>query len=237
MNIPYENCLPSPLRTYYGSSLERLGSPVTLRTLALWTLGILGVTCALVLLFAVEVNLPPIATGLLLLAAFLPALGLPFVYMRRGLSARSRAIARALPNALDLIAIATQAGLVIDRAVQRVAEKIPAPLGPEMLRTTHAIELGQPREVAWEEFADRLDAPEVARFVYSLTEAQTYGSNLGPQLRTQAKQLRDIYRNRVKLSVAKATITMVIPTILFILPAIWLAILSPAIYQVIHSGL
>jgi tight adherence protein C len=80
--------------------------------------------------------------------------------------------------------------------------------------------------------ADRLDVPEITSTVTSLVQAELLGSPLGQILRVQAGEAR--YRRHITAEeeAAKAPVKMLLPTGIFILPAMFIVIIGPAVIKI-----
>lgn len=235
--IPAEEWTPAPLRDAAAGALTVAGNPVALRSfllgaiVSLFTLPLIGLILGLLLHLGLLITVIFFAVGIGFGAL------LPLLWIQDRVRRRRSEISRELPGTLDLVAIATQSGLVIDAAVARVSALVPGSLGIEMQRTIAAISLGQPRELAWEEMADRLRAPDVARFCYSIVQSQQLGAGISLALHDQARQLRSSYAQRIRQRSVKISIAMVFPVVFFVLPAIFLSVLGPAIFQLLSKGL
>jgi Flp pilus assembly protein TadB len=67
------------------------------------------------------------------------------VVAQREARARARAVQRALPEVVDLLALATTAGLSLPMAHPLVARYVPPPLGPALQGAHDAAGAGRPR--------------------------------------------------------------------------------------------
>src|SRR6202043_1075278 len=73
---------------------------------------------------------------------------LPYLRLRRQVRSRQGRIARALPDAIDLLVACVEAGLGLDAALVRVSEAIDGPLAEEIRLTTGEIAVGRSRQEA-----------------------------------------------------------------------------------------
>jgi len=73
---------------------------------------------------------------------------LPDLWLTRRISARQKAIERALPDALDLIVVTVEAGHSLEGALATVTQRLKNPLTEEFGRTLHEIALGKSRREA-----------------------------------------------------------------------------------------
>lgn len=148
---------------------------------------------------------------------------------------RQGSIRRALPEALDLMAISVQAGVGLEQAVSIVTERLPGPLGDELSRFLHEVQLGFSRREALTSLRDRTSCPELATFVLSLLQADALGIAIGDVLKTQASEIRAKRRQLARERAAKAPVRLLFPLIFGILPALFVVILGPAALQIAQS--
>lgn len=153
------------------------------------------------------------------------------LWMTSRISTRRKAIEKALPDVLDLLTISIEAGLGFDAAMQRVVQKSAGPISEEFNQTLQEIRIGKTRREALRDMGIRTGVPSLSRFVESLVQADQLGISLGSVLRNQSDQMRILRRQRVQEEAQKAPIKMLFPTMIFILPTIFIVILAPAIVQ------
>ncbi len=113
-----------------------------------------------------------------------------------------------------------EAGLSLDFAFQRVAERQTGPVGLELDRMLREKALGQTRKEALTAMAERVDLPDVNVFVHSVIQAETVGTSIAQVLRTQARQ---------------AAPKMVFPLVFFVMPSLFIVVLGPIIINAIES--
>jgi tight adherence protein C len=169
------------------------------------------------------------ATTLLLVVGFgLFGYLLPDTYLTKRTRSRRERIAADLPNALDLLAVSVEAGLGFDGAVARLCERIDGPLAEELRLTLQEMRIGESRENALKKLAARADVPAVSSFVRAMVQADQLGMSIGRILRVQANDARLKRQAAAEERAMKAPVKMLIPTVLFIFPAMFLVILGPA---------
>ena len=149
--------------------------------------------------------------------------------------ARQAEIRRALPEALDLMAISVQAGIGLEQAVAIVTERLPGPLGDELARFLHEVRLGFSRREALVSLRERTSCPELATFILALLQADGLGIAIGDVLKTQAAEMRAKRRQLARERAAKAPVRLLFPLIFGILPALFVVILGPAAIQISDS--
>lgn len=166
---------------------------------------------------------------------FVIGLYVPNFWLKSKMQARQTAIARALPDALDMMSICVDAGLGFEAAIQKVAYQSQNELALEMRRVISEIRVGVTRSDALRHLAQRTQVPEVASFVGVLVQADKLGIAIRTVLRTQSGQMRIARRQRAEEAAGKAPIKMMIPMVLFIFPALFAVILGPAIPRLMSA--
>ena len=168
--------------------------------------------------------------GILLFGAMLGGLGFLAPDFVVGMRARKRreAIRSQLPDALDLLAVSVEAGLGFDGAISRLIDHMDGALTEEFGLTLNEIRIGESRQDALKKLSERADTPEISGFTRAIIQADQLGISLGRILRVQASDTRQRRQAAAEEKAAKAPIKMLIPTVLFIFPAMFLVILGPA---------
>ena len=103
------------------------------------------------------------------------------------------------------------------------------PLVDEFARLLSEVRIGEARQTALKNMATRVDAPELSSFVRAVVQADQLGISLGRILRVQAADSRVRRQTAAEEKAMKAPIKMMIPTVLFIFPAMFIVLLGPAI--------
>lgn len=171
----------------------------------------------------------------LILALFMVGLYAPNMWLRSQVRKRKKAIALALPDALDMMSICVDAGLGFEAAIQKVAYQWNNELALEFRRAISEMRVGLPRSEALRNMAERTDVAEIASFIAVLVQAERLGVAIRRVLHTQADQLRIRRRQRAQEAAQKAPIKMLFPLALFVFPATFLIILGPAIPRIMSA--
>jgi tight adherence protein C len=228
--------LPDRMLDAVQLDLARAGNPTSLQKMILiWAIGI--VVIPLIYIGTVLSRGTALTTAQVVSFAAVPLLGfyLPRVWLKGQISKRRKQIIRSLPDAMDLITTSVEAGLGIDAAFARVAEKVAGPLSEEIRRCLREMSLGHTRREALLALAARAELPDVTAFVNAVIQAEHTGVSLGRVVRIQADQLRTRRKQRAEQEAQKAPVKMVIPLVLFIFPAMFIVILGPAAIQIFTS--
>ncbi len=148
---------------------------------------------------------------------------------------RKQSIREALPQMIDLLILCVDAGLAIDAAVQKVANDdeaiISKTLNEELMILCRDILLGADRERAYLDLYTRTGVEELRAFGSSLNQSHKLGLSIGRILRSQAELLRMKIARRVDERASKLPIYMSFPLWFFIMPALLIVLLAPALIQ------
>lgn len=192
---------------------------------------LLGVLTGPVLAVVVNLSLLELGgAGLAVLILAFAGLGawLPRSKLQTRARDRQRLLSKAIPDMIDLLIVAVEAGLGLGAALQVVAEKLPAgPLRDELRKTLQEIQLGKPRPQALRDLGQRTGTRELQVLTVALVQAESMGTSLGKALRAQSQIARDARWTRAQEAAQKAPVKMVIPLALFIFPVIFIMIFGP----------
>ncbi len=153
------------------------------------------------------------------------------------IKARQNRIRNALPQALDLMVICTEAGLSLNATVQRVAREfsqISPDLGYELALLSIELNLLPDHAKALQNFSDRMDSPDFKSLVSNLIQAEQYGTPIGQSMKLIGEEFRQDRLLKAEERGAKLPVLLTLPMILFIFPSIYIVILGPAVVQVME---
>jgi tight adherence protein C len=160
----------------------------------------------------------------------LPAMGFmfPSVRLQRKIRTRAEAIFKDLPDIVDMLAIAVEAGSGFESALHIVCENFDSPLTEELSTALQEMEFGLPRKQALQQLRDRVDIDVVRTLVLALLQADALGIPIGRVLKSQATEVRARRRAWAREKAAKLPIKIMFPLVLFIFPPILGLVLGPA---------
>jgi tight adherence protein C len=159
----------------------------------------------------------------------------PNLWLSGRISARQKAVFRAMPDALDLLTISVEAGLGFDAAMAKVHEKWINELALEFGRVIQEIRLGKLRRDGLRDMAERLGVNEMTSFVAAVIQSEQLGVSMAKVLRIQSDQMRVRRRQMAEEEAHKAPIKMVFPIALLIFPSIMIILLGPAAMLLVAS--
>jgi tight adherence protein C len=169
----------------------------------------------------------------LLMMAFVPAGAMfPKMWLTRKVEERQHRILLALPDTLDLLTIAVEAGLGFDSALARVVASVPGPLSDELYRMLQELKIGVPRNQAFTSLSERTQVLELDQFITAMTQADNFGISVGRVLRVQAAQLRLKRSQLAEERAAKTPVKLLFPLLFCIFPAIFVVIVGPAAIEI-----
>jgi tight adherence protein C len=151
---------------------------------------------------------------------------------------RQERIRRSVPDALDLLVVCVEAGVSLDAAVLRVARELRLAhpdLSHELMIVNRKTNAGVPRESALRGLWQRTGVEELRTLVSSMIQSEKWGTSIATVLRVAAETLRRKRRQIAEKKAKMAPVKMTFPLVLFILPALFIVILGPAIARVVHE--
>ncbi len=148
---------------------------------------------------------------------------------------RQQLLRRGLPDALDVLTICLEGGLGLQAGLKRVADELASAhpvLGGELRIVDREIQLGRSPGEALSNFGRRSDLDEAMSLASVVGQSEKFGASLVKTLRIHSETLRVKRRQKAEEKAQKASTKILIPTLLFIFPAVFVILLAPAVYQV-----
>lgn len=232
----FGSILPASLLANVQQQLLMAGSPMSLNAfVTFWavllaTFGGMGLM-AFVLLPPEMMIQKLVAIPMLLMLGWM----FPRMWLKGKIGARQKMVLKGLPDAMDLVTTCVEAGLGLDAALARVAEKTDGPFAAELRYMMRDVALGKLRREAMQELAQRIGVEELSTFIMSIVQAEQLGVGIAQVLRVQSDQLRTKRRQKAEKSAHEAPIKMLFPLVFFIFPAFLIVILGPAGIRIAES--
>jgi len=152
----------------------------------------------------------------------------PVLWLKQKVDARRAAIQKGLPDAMDLLVIAVDAGLGFDAALARVTDKYKNALSDLFAKVLREVSLGRPRLEAMDEMGRSSGVDDLHNFIQAIIQSEQFGTGIGKILRIQADEMRRKRRQRAQEKAAQATLKMMLPMVGCIFPTLWIVLLGPA---------
>ena len=159
----------------------------------------------------------------------------PVTYLKARARRRLERIEIELPELIDLLVVTLESGLAFAAALQRSTDRVRGPLGEEIRLALREQNLGLTTEHALQNMLARCDAPAVRAFVRAVNQGETLGISIGQVMRELAGDLRTRRRQIIEEKAHKAPIKMLFPLAFLILPAIFVVVLFPGMYEIIQT--
>jgi len=171
--------------------------------------------------------------NLMLLVILAGATGVigPKAGLDRLVAKRRDRIRKAIPDSLDLLVVCVEAGIGLDSAMLRVARDMAflhPDLAAEFLIVNRTINAGIARDEALHGLWQRTGVDELRGLASSMVQSERLGTSIARILRVYSEALRRKRRQLAEKRAAEASIKMIIPLALFMLPALFALILGPA---------
>jgi len=172
------------------------------------------------------------------IAGFGIGIFLPSYYVGRRARQRQNAIARQLSDVLDLLVVCVEAGLGLFEAIKIVgteSERQKQEIGRELALVTSEISAGATLGQALRNLADRTAVEDIKPLAATLIQSEQLGAQIAPALHASSDALRTRRRLRAEEAAQRTTIKILFPLVLFVLPAMLLVIVGPAIIEILHT--
>jgi tight adherence protein C len=173
----------------------------------------------------------------IVLAVLLGAM-LPDIWLSRRIKRRKEDIQLAIPDALDLTVVCVEAGLGLDQSLMRIGQEIRPihrDLSDELRLLNLEVNAGKSRAQSLRNLAGRTDVDDLKALVAVLIQTDRFGTSVAQSLRVFSDSLRVKRRQRAEERAAKTTIKMIPPLVFFILPAIFVVVLGPAVITIVQE--
>jgi tight adherence protein C len=160
---------------------------------------------------------------------------LPLLVAARAAARRRAAIDAEVPQLLDLLAAGSSAGLAAPLALRRAADGLRGPLSRELMRAFDAVDLGSRWRDELRALAARLELPDLARAVSTVTRSESLGSSLTDSTVDLAVTVRASRRAAVTERARTAPVKMLFPLVFLVLPAFLLLTVVPVLLTTLQS--
>ncbi len=179
--------------------------------------------------------LPGGSSGWMALGAALGSLA-PGTWVRSRGGSRAREFQKALPDALDVLAICLGAGLGLQAAVAECARNCSGVAGEAFRRYLADLALGRTPEDGLAELARRYPGDDLAVVASGLTQSIRLGSPVAATLGEQAAHFRALALRRAEEGARGLSTRLVLPLVAFVFPNVFIIGLGPIALRLFGPG-
>lgn len=160
----------------------------------------------------------------------------PVFWIRRKAGNRQEQISRDMPDFLDMMSLALQAGATPDYALRRIPHMFSGPLKEEMLRLNHELDLGAEYAEAWRRMLERNRSPELQKVANSILQARRLGVSVAAVIRLQGDDMRRMRLDRAKERAAKASPKITLVTTVLMAPSVFIVIAGLLVLNIFYNS-
>ncbi len=164
---------------------------------------------------------------------------LPIMHASAHRKKRILSVQMDLPFFVDLLALSVEAGLDFFSAIQKLVDKAEGTdsvLAAELETVLKDVKIGASKQQALKELAERLDMQEITSFAAVLIDAEFTGAPISQVLKDQSTQMRLERFVRAEKAGARASQMMLIPMMVFIVPAVFIMVFGPVAISFMGGG-
>ena len=210
-------------------------APVIYRTIQLVTMAslpaLIAMTCAILA--------RPLSSALFwILAAFVVGFFAPRYVLGRLIRSRQLRVRWGLADALDLMVISIEAGLGLNAAMMKVSSELKHvhhDISEEFELANLEIRVGRERDEALRNLAERTGVDDLRSLVAMLIQTDRFGTSIAKAIRVFSDSLRTKRRQRAEQAAQKAAVKLLFPLACFLFPTLFIAILGPALLQLMDT--
>jgi tight adherence protein C len=161
---------------------------------------------------------------------------LPRIFLAINARGRMARISAALPDALDTISMCLQGGISLQECLGYVGREmmfVHPDIGMELLTVGQQADMNS-FETAIQQFAGRVDAPEIVAMASMVAQNQRLGTGILDSIREYADNLRLKRRQSAEARANRAELFLLFPIIFCLLPSILLIIWGPPVLRLIE---
>lgn len=148
---------------------------------------------------------------------------------------RIEVITRALPETIDLLSMCVHAGLGFQAGLLRISQTRSNPLSEEISRVLSEMRLGESRAKALLSMSDRLNIEALRQFVNSVLQVDRLGIPIAKVLEDQSSSMRANMKEKAREQAQKVPVKILAPIMIFLMPALLIIVLGPAVITIIRA--
>ncbi|MDP5291073.1 type II secretion system F family protein [Oceanimonas sp. CHS3-5] len=160
---------------------------------------------------------------------------LPVFVLERLANKRMTRMKLAMPDALDLLVVCTEAGLGFKAALQRVAQEVSMShdeLADELTLISAKLRAGFSMQQAFDEFILRTGLDDFKSLTVAINQSIHLGTSIAETLRVYADEYRIKRKQEAEELAAKVGTKMIFPLVMLIWPSFFIVAVGPAILKV-----
>lgn len=146
-------------------------------------------------------------------------------------------ISKSLPDMVDLIAVGVEAGWSFDQCIDYLVKRFRNPATLQFQAAYAEIAAGTPKPLALHAMAARCGVDDLTTFVQTVLTSEQTSASLVELVRLQSQEIRRRHRVRSEERVRRAPMKMTMASVVFIFPAILLALGAPAAVTIFQNVL
>jgi tight adherence protein C len=188
--------------------------------------------------FVQHSQLPEMASVLIPAVGGMLGLVAPDWLIRRKRNQYQQRLERGLPDALDMMVICAQAGLGFGAAVVRVGIELQSAhwaVAQELAQTANELQVMSDSRIALTNLGKRTGVDGYRRLGTTLVQTMQYGTPLTDALRSLSAEMRQELLVKFEARAARLPLLLMLPTMLFILPCVFLIAGGPAVIQIMRA--
>ena len=158
----------------------------------------------------------------------------PSLWLKLRIRARRTAIENSLPNALDLLQVAVEAGMGFDAAMSRVAvelSRVAPEISEEFIILQLEIQAGKPRDRAFLDMAERTGVEEVLAFANVILQSVQFGTSISDSLKYYSEKMRQDRELRAQEKANKLPVKMSAVLAAMMMPTLLMICLTPVLIR------
>jgi tight adherence protein C len=158
----------------------------------------------------------------------------PSLWLKMRINTRRTAIQHSLPNALDLLQVAVEAGMGFDAAMSRVAvelSRVAPEISEEFIILQLEIQAGKPRDQAFLDMAERTGVEEVVSCANVILQSVQFGTSISESLKYFSEKMRQDRELRAQEKANKLPVKMSAIMAAMMMPTLLMICLTPVLIR------
>jgi tight adherence protein C len=210
-------------------------APLTYRSIQL--LSMVAFPAAMAMVCAISAR-PANHAIIWIIVAFVVGFFLPRYILNRMIKSRQRRVRWGLADALDMMVVSIEAGLGLNAAMVKVSTELKdvhPDISNEFELANLEIRVGRERDEALRNLAERTGVDDLKSLVAMLIQTDKFGTSIARAIRVFSDSLRTKRRQRAEQAAQKAAVKLLFPLACFLFPTLFIAILGPAVLQLMDT--